>query len=147
MAVRLIAALNAELTIATPEPGATHFSLHPAQVAEGEGAFLVAWLDDVAVGCGAVRRLNETTAEIKRMYVVPSVRGRGIGHTLVEALEHEAQLIGLTTIVLETGAPLISAIKLYESLGYARIPLFAEYLLSPGTSLCFGKSLEDSSRC
>jgi GNAT superfamily N-acetyltransferase len=107
----------------------------------GNGAFLVAYLDDAAVGCGAVRRLDETTAEIKRMYVDPSVRGRGIGRALVEALECEARLVGLTTIVLETGTRLASAIKLYETMGYARIPLFGEYLSSPNTSLCFGKSL------
>src|SRR5258708_14954954 len=68
-AARLIGALNAELTRTFPEPGATHFSLSDAQVVAGDGAFLVAYLDDVAVGCGAVRRLDETTAEIKPMYV------------------------------------------------------------------------------
>jgi GNAT superfamily N-acetyltransferase len=140
-AARLIAALNAELTTNFPEPGATHFSLSDAQVVAGDGAFLVAWLDDVAVGCGAVRRLDDTTAEIKRMYVDPSVRGRGIGRALLEALEREARLVGVTTIVLETGTRLASAIKLYVAMGYARIPLFGEYLSSPNTSLCFGKSL------
>jgi GNAT superfamily N-acetyltransferase len=140
-AARLIAALNAELTEMFPEPGATHFSLGEAQVVAGGGAFLVAFLDNAAVGCGAVRRLDETTAEIKRMYVDPSLRGRGIGRALVEALEHEARLAGVTTVVLETGTRLASAIKLYETMGYARIPLFGEYLGSPNTSLCFGKSL------
>jgi len=137
----LIAALNAELTTTFPEPGATHFSLSDAQVIPGDGAFLVAYLDDAAVGCGAVRRLDQTTAEIKRMYVNPSVRGRGIGRALVEALEREARLIGVTKIVLETGTRLASAIKLYEAMGYEHIPLFGEYLSSPNTSLCFGKSL------
>src|SRR5947207_8949995 len=140
-ATRLIAALNAELTAMFPEPGATHFSLAGAQVAAGDGAFLVAYLDDMAVGCGAVRRLDEATAEIKRMYVDTSVRGRGIGRVLVEALECEARLVGVTRIVLETGTRLASAIKLYEAMGYARIPLFGEYLSSPNTSLCLGKSL------
>ena len=140
-AARLIAALNAELQSTFPEPGATHFSLSDVQVVAGGGAFLIAYLDDVAVGCGAVRRLDETTAEIKRMYVVPSVRGRGIGRALVEALENEGRLFGVTTIVLETGTRLASAIKLYKAMGYARIPLFGEYLSSPNTSLCFGKSL------
>ena len=140
-AARLIAALNAELTATFPEPGATHFSLSQAQVVTGDGAFLVAYLDDVAVGCGAVRRVDEATAEIKRMYVDPSVRGQGIGRALVEALEREARLVGVTTIVLETGTRLASAIRLYESMGYEHIPLFGEYLSSPNTSLCFGKSL------
>ena len=136
---RLIAALNAELGAAFPEPGANHFSLHAEQVEAGNGAFLVAYLEDRAVGCGAVRRLDEGTAELKRMYVDPSVRGRGIGRALVEALEREARLLGVTNVVLETGTRLGPAINLYETMGYARIPLFGEYLSSPDTSLCFGK--------
>jgi len=140
-AARLIAALNAELTKTFPEPGANHFSLSAAQVVAGDGAFLIAHIDDVAVGCGAVRRLDQTTAELKRMYVDPSVRGRGVGRALVEALEREAKLLGVTTVVLETGTRLASAINLYEAAGYERIPLYGEYLSSPDTSLCFGKSL------
>ena len=140
-AVRLIAALNAELHSTFPEPGATHFSLTSSQVEAGDGAFIVAYLDAVAVGCGAVRRLDEATAELKRMYVDPSARGRGIGRELVAALEHEARMLGITKVVLETGTRLAPAIRLYEAMGYARIPLFGEYLSSPNTSLCFGKSL------
>src|SRR5213592_1595234 len=99
-AARLIAALNAELKATFPEPGATHFSLAGAQVGAGDGAFVIAYLD------GAVRRLDEATAELKRMYVDPSVRGRGIGRALVEALEREARLLGITRVVLETGTRL-----------------------------------------
>jgi GNAT superfamily N-acetyltransferase len=117
-ATRLIEALNVELTAAFPERGATHFSLTDLQVAEGQGAFLLAYLDDVAVGCGAVRRLDETTAELKRMYVAPSVRGRGVGRALLEGLEREARLLGVTTVVLETGMRLAPAIKLYETTRY-----------------------------
>jgi putative acetyltransferase len=85
-AIRLIAALNAELTATFPEPGATHFSLTSTEVEAGDGAFVIAYLDNVAVGCGAVRRLDDVTAELKRMYVAPSLRGRGIGRALVQAL-------------------------------------------------------------
>lgn len=138
---RLIAALNAELTAMFPEPGANHFSLREAQVAPGDGAFLIAYLGDMAAGCGALRRVDETTGELKRMYVAPSVRGQGIGRALVDALEGEARLLGITRIVLETGTRLAAAIRLYETMGYTRIPLFGEYVLSPETSVCFGKTL------
>ncbi|HEU5021497.1 MAG TPA: GNAT family N-acetyltransferase, partial [Bryobacteraceae bacterium] len=124
-----------------PEPGSTHFSLSGEQVMDGEGAFLIAWLDEVAVGCGAVRRLDVSTAELKRMYVDPQVRGQGVGRALVESLEREARALGVTRIVLETGKRLAPAIRLYERLGYAPVPLFGEYLSSPDTSVCFGKSL------
>jgi len=140
-AVRLIAALNAELNSTMPEPGAGHFMLSSEQVDPGHGAFLIAYLDDVAVGCGAARRLDEKTAELKRMYVDPQVRGKGIGRALVESLEHEARALGVTRVVLETGTRLAPAIRMYEGLGYVRIPLFGEYLSSPDTSVCFGKSL------
>ena len=142
-AARLIAALNSELTATFPEPGATHFSLSDAHVAPGDGAFVIAYLDDLAVGCGAVRRLDETTAELKRMYVDPSVRGQGVGRSLLEALEHEARLLGVAKVVLETGTRLAPAIKMYEAAGYVRIPLFGEYLSSPDTSICFAKSLTE----
>jgi putative acetyltransferase len=140
-AVRLITALNSELSAAFPEPGANHFSLSAAQISPGDGAFVIAYLDDQAVGCGAVRRLDEATAELKRMYVDPSVRSQGIGRSLLDALEHEARLLGVTNVVLETGTRLAPAIRMYESMGYVRIPLFGEYLSSPETSICFGKSL------
>ena len=138
---RLIAALNAELSAAFPEPGANHFTLGAAQVAPGDGAFLIAYLDDDPVGCGAVRRIDESTAELKRMYVDPRLRGLGIGRAILEALEHEARLLGVSRVVLETGTRLAPAIRMYEAMGYARIPLFGEYLRSPDTSVCFGKTL------
>lgn len=75
------------------------------------------------------------------MYVVPSVRGSGIGRALLDALEREARLLGVKRSVLETGTRLAPAIRMYESAGYVRIPLFGEYLNSPQTSLCFGKAL------
>jgi GNAT superfamily N-acetyltransferase len=102
---------------------------------------VIGYLNGVAVACGAVRRVDATTAELKRMYVAPPVRGLGFGRALVEALEAEARLLGVIRVVLETGTRLAPAIRLYEGMGYARIPLFGEYLSSPDTSLCFGKSL------
>ena len=75
------------------------------------------------------------------MFVAPSLRGQGIGRALVVALEQEARGLGVSRVVLETGARLDRAIALYEGMGYSRISLFGEYLASPDTSLCFGKTL------
>lgn len=141
VATALIGALNRELSGRFPEPGATHFRLDPDEVSEGRGAFLVAYRNGVPVGCGAVRRLDPSTAELKRMYVVPAERGRGIGRLILENLEAEARRLGVRRLVLETGSRLEAALTLYRGSGYAPIPLFGEYLNSPATSVCLGKDL------
>jgi GNAT superfamily N-acetyltransferase len=138
----LINSLNAELSGVYPEPGATHFGLDPADVAPGRGAFLVVHLGGVPVGCGAVRLLDPETAELKRMYVSPAARGRGVGRKLVSALEAEARALGVRQVVLETGIRQVAALALYRSTGFRPIPLYGEYCLSPDTSICLGKDLE-----
>jgi putative acetyltransferase len=140
-AVRLITALNAELRAKFPEPGATHFTLSSEDVADGDGAFLIVYQENEAVGCGAIRRLDTERAELKRMFVAPAQRGRGVGRAIVAALENEARRLGISRLVLETGTRLPAAIALYERSGYSRIPLFGEYTRSPDTSICFGKTL------
>lgn len=137
----LIAALNAELSGTYSEPGATHFHLDQEEVAEGRGAFLVLYRDGEAVGCGAVRRLDPDTAELKRMYVVPAARGAGLGRRLVEALEAEARRLGVRRLVLETGIRQAAAMALYQATGFHPIPLYGEYCLSPETSICLGKEV------
>ncbi len=137
----LINALNAELTGAYPEPGATHFGLTPEDVAVGRGAFLIIYENGTAVGCSAVRLRDPETAELKRMYVVPAVRGKGLGRRLVAALEDEARALGVRRVVLETGIRQGAALALYRATGFQPIALYGEYCLSPNTSICLGKEL------
>ena len=59
----------------------------PAELSPPGGAFIVGWLDGAPVCCGGVKRLDGTTCEIKKMYVIPSMRGRGVARTLLRALE------------------------------------------------------------
>ncbi len=139
VARRLIAELNAELSRDYP-PAQRFHSLAAEEVAEGAGAFLVVWLDDAAAGCGAVRLVSANVAELKRMYVVPASRGRGLSRAILSALEDRAEALGATRAVLETGDKAIAALGLYESAGYARIPCFGAYAASP-TSICFEKRL------
>jgi putative acetyltransferase len=139
----LIEALNAELSGLYPEPGANHFSLDHDEVAEGRGTFLVVYRDGTAVGCGALRLLDDRTAELKRMYVTRPVRGTGLGRRLVAALEAEARALGVRRLVLETGIRQTAALALYRATGFQPIPLFGEYRLSPDTSVCLGKDLAD----
>ena len=138
----LIAALNAEMSAIYPEPGATHFSLGEEEVAEGRGAFFIVSLEGRPAGCGAVRLLDDTTGELKRMYVAPEARGRGIGRLLLRALEAEARALGARRLVLETGVRQAAALALYRNAGFTAIPLYGEYCLSPATSVCLGKELQ-----
>jgi len=137
----LIEALNAELSAMYPEPGANHFKLDPEQTARGRGAFLVVYRGDVAVGCGAVRLIDADTGELKRMYVAPAERGRGLGRLLVAELEAEARALGVRRLVLETGTRQEAALALYRAAGFIPIPLYGEYCLSPETSVCLGKDV------
>jgi len=137
----LINALNAELRGVYAEPGATHFHLDPEEVAGGRGAFLVVYQEGTPVGCGALRLLDPETAELKRMYVSPSMRGKGLGRRLVAALEAEAWALGVRRLVLETGVRQAAALALYRKTGFKPIPLYGEYCLSPETSICLGKEL------
>jgi putative acetyltransferase len=138
---RLVDALNAELSAVYPEQGATHFRLDPEEVADGRGAFLLATRAGTPVGCGAVRRIAQGTGEIKRMYVVPAERGRGLGRALLTALEDEARSLGLSRLFLETGARQHAAVAMYERAGFSRVDPYGEYVGSP-LSLCMKKDLE-----
>jgi GNAT superfamily N-acetyltransferase len=136
----LIKALNAELEQRYPEEGANHFRLDPEDVAPGRGVFLVAYDADEAVGCGATRLIDAQTAEIKRMYVDPAYRGKGIAARLLEELERHARALGAKELVLETGERQPEAVALYSRAGFQKIPLFGEYVNSP-LSVCMGKVL------
>jgi len=93
-----------------------------AELCPPSGWFFIARLDGRAIGCGAVRKLDETTAEIKRMWVDPAVRGRGVGRRLLAALESAAARLGCRLVRLDTSSHLPEALGLYRSAGYSEIP-------------------------
>jgi putative acetyltransferase len=138
--VSLITALNTELEQRYPEEGANHFRLDPDEVAPGRGAFLVAYEGSRGIGCGAVRLHEPGVAEIKRMYVVPEWRGRGIAKKLLAELEDQARRIGARRLILETGDRQPEALAVYRRAGFVDIPRFGEYVDSP-LSVCLGKAL------
>jgi putative acetyltransferase len=111
-----------------------------AMFEEPDGVFLVTRIDERAVACGGVCRFDENRGELKRMYVVPEARGRGLGRELLVALEEEARRLGYRGLVLETGDRQPEALGLYRSSGYARIPCYPPYD-SRALSLCFEKLL------
>ena len=131
IASALITALNAELRARYPEDGVNYFRLDADEVAPGRGAFLVAWVETDAIGCGAVRLIDSETAEIKRMYVTPAMRGRGIARQVLDALELEARRLGAERLLLETGTRQPEAIALYKRAGFTETGPFGEYKPSP----------------
>lgn len=110
------------------------------------GLFVIAYDGDEPLATGAWRRSTveafgtSSTAEIKRMYVVPSARGRGLARQVLAHLEQTARAAGTEALVLETGLAQPEAIALYESSGYAPIAGFGYYCGSH-LSRCFGKPL------
>jgi putative acetyltransferase len=139
----LIRALNAELDERYPEEGANHFRLDPEELGPGRGAFLVAYGEGEAVGCGAVRLNEPGVAEIKRMYVRPEWRGRGVAGAVLSQLEQHARTLGVTRLVLETGERQPESLAVYRRAGFVEIPRFGEYLDSP-LSICMGKDLREA---
>lgn len=107
--------------------------LQTNEVAPGHGAFLLAFVDGEAAGCGTVRRIEDGLAEVKRMYVRPTLRNRGLGTVILAAIETEARRLGITRLMLETGERQPEAIALYRRHDYERTTAFAAYTDSPGT--------------
>jgi GNAT superfamily N-acetyltransferase len=137
---RLIAALDAGLGELYPPEQRFGPNLKAQHLAGGHGTFLVARDDGRAVGCGAIRLLDATTAEAKRMYVEPDQRGKGVGRAVLAGLEAAARQLGVLRLVLETGIYQDAALVFYRRAGFTQIDCWGEYASSP-TSLCFEKHL------
>jgi putative acetyltransferase len=101
---------------------------------------LVAYENNEAVGCGAFKKFDDTGVEIKRMYVTPQHRNKGIAAAVLQELELWAKEEGFTSCVLETGKKQPEAIGLYEKSGYQRIPNYGQYA-GVENSVCMKKSL------
>lgn len=94
------------------------------EVSPPNGLFLVARLDGRAVGCGCLKRTAPGTVDIKRMWLSPDVRGRGLGRAVLERLVSEARRLGFRQVRLETNKALTEAISLYRSAGFVEVPAF-----------------------
>ena len=82
------------------------------------GCFLLAVADEVCVGCGGLRRLSHSACELKRLYVVPAHRDRGVGRRIAEALISHARLMTYQTVMLDTLPSMAKAQHLYVALGF-----------------------------
>ncbi|MFD4657555.1 GNAT family N-acetyltransferase [Kitasatospora sp. NPDC058444] len=121
--------------------------LRPEDFEAPAGLFMIAYLDGRPVACGGWRAkqagpsgLRDGDAELKRMFVIPAARGRGLARAVLGRLERTAIEAGRTRFILETGTEQPEAIALYTSEGYAAIRKFGIYK-DHEQSICLGKEL------
>lgn len=120
----LVGELDAVLG-ANYEPHQRH-GLSLAQLSEPHVRFFIVRLDSAALGCGGVA-LFDGYAEVKRMYVRPAARGRGLAKALLERIEDEARAAGKPVLRLETGPYQREAIGLYQRMGFTACGAFGGY--------------------
>lgn len=99
---------------------------------------VVAYYDNEPVGCGAIKNYEENVMEVKRMYVSPEHRGKGIASFVLQELEQWAKEMNYTRCILETGEKQPEAIRLYGKNGYTRILNYGQYA-EVASSVCFEK--------
>lgn len=136
---RLAAAQQAELRArydGGQEPGT------PPSSADVAVALLARDASGEPVGCGALRPLGDGVAEVKRMYVVPAARGRGLSKLVLAGLEAAARDRAWTTLRLETGPRQPEAVALYEGAGYRPIAAFGDYANGADDSLFYERELD-----
>ena len=96
-------------------------ALSPSELRPPGGAYLVGFAGDDAVAGGGLRRLTDEVAEIKRMYVRPQARSRGVARALLVALEEAAVSLGYAAARLDTGPKQMHGLALYRSAGYVDV--------------------------
>ena len=126
-ALALVGAMVDELTaIYGPLTIAGTPSATPQELSPPGGRFVALYLDGRPVAGGGVKRLGDGLGEIKRMYVVPEARGRGLARRLLVALEEAARDLGYARVRLDTGPRQQAARRLYETAGYTEVPDYNE---------------------
>lgn len=120
----LVLLLDAELAI---RDGADHSFYSQYNKIDHIRHCVVCYDGETRIACGAFKPFNDNSAEIKRMFVVPSYRGKGVALIILKELEMWAHESGFTNAVLETGKKQPEAIRLYEKAGYTRIKNYGQY--------------------
>jgi ribosomal protein S18 acetylase RimI-like enzyme len=129
-AIALISELDAHL-VSHGYPQASRHGYSVEKLLREAVAFFVSRYDGEAVGCGGVQLYGPEYAEIKRMYVRPAFRGKGLGPSMLQHLAGYARWHGAAALRLETGIHEDAAIRLYEGFGFRRRSPFAEYREDP----------------
>lgn len=133
----LVAALDADLRV---RDGADHGFYSQFNKIDTIKHAIVAYENNTPVGCGAIKQYSPGTAEVKRMYVLPVKRGKGIASSVLVELEQWAKELGYNRCILETGKKQPEAISLYKKSAYKIIPNYGQYE-NVENSVCFEKIL------
>ena len=128
-AIVLITELEAHLAPLYPSESRHGYSVEKL-IAQAV-TFFVLRDNDTPAGCGGIQLFGTAYGEIKRMYVRPQFRGLGYGNLLLDHLADYARAHGVGLLRLETGVHQAAAIRLYERMGFQRIPPFGDYKKDP----------------
>ncbi|GEQ86701.1 N-acetyltransferase [Patiriisocius marinistellae] len=101
---------------------------------------IVVYKNNIAVGCGAIKKMDSKIMELKRMFTSEILRRKGIATIVLNALEKWSAELGFEYCILETGIRQTEAIRLYKKCGYLKVPNYAQYE-GVVDSLCFMKKL------
>ncbi len=134
---QLVTLLDAYLWEVYPETQAEYDTFN---VIESNDTVVIAYNDNVAVGCGCLKKIDQEAAEIKRMFVSPASRGLGVSHLILAELEKWADELGFSYLILETLHKQTAAISLYQKRGYQRIDNYGPYVGLPN-SICMRKAI------
>lgn len=135
--ISLVQLLDAELA---ERDGADHSFYHQYNGIQLLQHVVVLFHEDIPIGCGAFKQIEADTVEVKRMYILPDHRSKGLATKVLTALEEWAKEEGFITAVLETGKRQPEAIALYQKNGYVNIPNYGQYI-GIENSVCFEKRL------
>ncbi|PSR55373.1 GNAT family N-acetyltransferase [Adhaeribacter arboris] len=121
---KLVALLDKDLAIRDGEEHAFYAQYNKIDAIKHT---VVAYKNELPVGCGAIKQYAEHTTEVKRMFVLPEFRGQGIAEEILRELEQWAKELNFAECILETGKKQPEAIRLYQKAGYSLIPNYGQY--------------------
>ena len=135
--IQLIKELDAYLKITDEDEHDFYNQFHNTDVLKN---IVVIYVDEIAVGCGAIKKFDETSVEIKRMFVALNKRGSGVAQKMLQELEMCAKELGYQKCVLETGVRQVEAVQFYKKCKYQVTPNYGQYQ-GMENSICFEKQL------
>ena len=136
--IALVKLLDQELAIVDGDDHAFYHQFNSIDLLKHT---IVLYENNIPVGCGAIKKFDDTSAEVKRMYTLNKTRGKGVATKVLLELEKWAKELNYKYTILETGKRLPDAIALYQKNGYEIIPNYGQYV-GIENSVCFRKELE-----